>query len=422
MSLLLIEIPPRERLAARSGGDAPAPPAAPEWFYVLSNDNGRSVTRSGRAATALLPRADRVVAVLSPGDVTWHHLTLPRMGAGKLRLALAGLLEEALLDEPDDVHFALAHKPDPGEATWVAVLHRAWLTQLLADFDAADLPIEQVVPALMPLAPSATTAIGQFREDTRAAGNGDAHRLPVLAVAHAQGVVELRLAGGFTRHWVSSLANASWSAPPGVAAAAERWLGAPVPVQPAAERLLAAARSPCNLRQFDLAPRHRGTRWLREGLRRLLGPQWRALRWGLAGLLALHLIGVNVYAWQQGQRLNERRTAIEQLLRSTHPQVRAVLDAPAQMQRETEVLRAAAGRAGDSDLEVLLAAASSAWPDGMPPVQALRFEPGKLTLAAPGLGAPQLAPIRERLRTAGFAVEAVDGRVSITRMASGGAR
>lgn len=417
MSLLLIEIPPRERLATGSGASIIG---ASEVFYVLSQD-GRNVTRSGQAALALLPRADSVTAVLSPADVAWHRLTLPRLSAAKLRPALAGLLEEAMLEEPDDVHFALAQKPDPGEATWVAVVQRAWLSQLLAELDAAGLPIDQVVPALMPLAPNATGAIAQFRADPRAHEPADA-ALPLLAVAHAQGVVELPLAGGWARQWITSLSDVSWSAPPGVAAAAERWLGAAVPVQPQAERLVAAARTGCNLRQFDLAPRHRGTRLLREGLRQFLGPQWRALRWGLAAIAALHLVGLNAYAWQQGRALSERRTAIDELLRSTFPQVRAVLDAPAQMQRETEILRAAAGRAGDGDLEVLMAATAAAWPDGLPPVQALRFEPGKLSLAAPGLGGPQLAAIRERLRAAGFDVEAADGRISITRRAAGASR
>ena len=71
-----------------------------------------------------------------------------------------------------------------------------------------------------------------------------------------------------------------------------------------------------------------------------------------------------------------------ELLRSSHPQVRSILDAPVQMQRETELLRAASGRAGAEDFETLLALAAVAWPDGQPPVQQVRFEAGRLMIAA----------------------------------------
>ena len=68
-----------------------------------------------------------------------------------------------------------------------------------------------------------------------------------------------------------------------------------------------------------------------------------------------------------------------------------VSDAPAQMERETERLRAAAGRPGEADLESMLAAAAGAWPDGQGPVSNLRFEPGKLSVAAVGWAEPQVA-------------------------------
>jgi general secretion pathway protein L len=95
--------------------------------------------------------------------------------------------------------------------------------------------------------------------------------------------------------------------------------------------------------------------------------------------------------------------------------VRAVLDPPLQMQRETERLRAAAGRPGDADLESLLGAAAAVWPDGQGPVQTLRFEGGRLSLTAPGFGDAQMAQLRERLKPAGFVVELADGRVTVSR-------
>ena len=232
-----------------------------------------------------------------------------------------------------------------------------------------------------------------------------------------EGVTCIRVAGALARTLLPAADTPMrWTATPAVATAAERWLGAPVAVMTEAERALQAARRSINLRQFDLAARHRGTRALRDVWRRLLTPEWRPVRWGLVGLAAIQLVGLNAWAWQQGKAVTERKAAMTELLRSAHPGVRAVLDAPVQMTRETDRLRAAAGRAGDADLEALLAATASAWPDGLGPVQSLRYETGRLTVAASGWAEPQMSQFRERLRAAGYAADVADGRIKIIRL------
>ena len=77
-----------------------------------------------------------------------------------------------------------------------------------------------------------------------------------------------------------------------------------------AERALEAAQAGTNLRQFDLAPRHRGMRALREAAKKLLSAEWRPVRWGLAALVAVQLVGLNVMAWKQERALAERRAAM----------------------------------------------------------------------------------------------------------------
>ena len=72
------------------------------------------------------------------------------------------------------------------------------------------------------------------------------------------------------------------------------------------------------------------------------------------------------------------------------------------MLRETQALRTHAGKPGDSDLEPMLQAAAAAWPNERPPVENLRFEPGKLTLAATGWTDAQIEQFRSVLRPAGF--------------------
>ena len=415
MSILVLLVPPRARLRA---GLEPTP-APVEWRYVLSND-GRSAARQGSAAPSLLPRASSVVAVLADADVGWHRITLPRAPAKRLRAALMGVLEDALLEDADMMHFALAPDARAGEPAWVAVVHRPWLQAQLATLEAAGLTVERVLPAAAPGSDDA--AFGHFNL-AEAHGDGDA----ALRLVHGDGngITPLGAHGTLARSLVarwSEQAPLRWSASPAASSAAEAWLGAPVAALTDEERALAATASRWNLRQFELAPRRRGVRALRDSWQRFLQPQWRPVRYGLLALVALQLVGMNLWAWQQRRAIVEREQAMVELLRQAHPQVRAVLDAPLQMRRETEVLRAAAGKPGDEDLEALLGRAAAAWPPGAAPAASLRFEPGRLSIAAADWTPPQIEQFRQQLRAAGWAVEVSGGVLTISRAAAPGGR
>jgi len=414
MSVLALLLPPRERLSARAGSsdNGGAGLRLPnEWSFVFSTD-GRSVAQQGQAAPALLPKATSVMLVLAEPDVSWHRIDIPKAPPARLRAALLGVMEESLLEDDDQLHFALAHDAVAGQPGWVAVTHRPRLASALAALETAGLDIERVVAASPPQEPPRGHFHGAHGVD---AGTDTA---PWLTLARPDGVAHLRLNGALARA-LQPEAGVHWTATPGAAAAAERWLGAPVALMTDAERALEATQQPTNMRQFDLAARHRGTRALRDVGKRFLSPDWRPVRWGVAALLLLQLVGLSAYAWKQDRALAARRVAMAELLKQAHPGVRAVLDAPLQMQRETERLRVAAGRPGDADLEALLGAAAAAWPDGQGPVQSLRFEGGKLTLMAPAFGEPQMVQLRDRLKGSGYAVELAEGRVVISRAAAG---
>jgi general secretion pathway protein L len=329
-------------------------------------------------------------------------------------------MEEALLEDDEALHFALAADAAPGRNGWVAVTHKPRLQAALAALESVGLSVERVATASVPGA-SSVQARGHFF--TR---DGVETATPWLALAQADGAVCLRLQGGLARALqpapgAADAASVNWTATPAAATAAERWLGAPVAVMTDSERALealgplGATKGVLNLRQFDLVARHRGTRALREGWKRFLSTGWRPVRWGLTALVAVQLIGLNLQAWQQRQVLTAKRAAMVALLKTTHPSVRAVLDAPLQMERETERLRAAAGRPGDNDLEALLGAAAGAWPDGLGPAQMLRFEGGRLVVAAAGWAEPQVTQFRNRLRGAGYSAEFSEGRITIGR-------
>jgi general secretion pathway protein L len=408
MSMLVIQLPPRAR-----GGEAPPEPAA-VLGHVLSSD-GLGVTAQGRSAPAQWPKADSVVAVLPPTEVGWHRITVPKAPAGRLRAALAGLLEEHLLDDDADVHLALAPGAKAGDEAWVAAIDRAWLTSWIATIEAGGATLDRVVPALSP-ATADPAAPGHAHVFGAAGDEGGDSAPPWLAVADDAGVTTLRLGGSLARTRLGGWTEQGlrWTAEPSAVSAAERWLGAPVQVQTEAELALAAARTPWNLRQFELAPRHRGLRALRELAKQWRGPAWRPARWGLAALVVVQLLGLNLWAWQQQRLVAQGKDKMNALLRSTHPNVRAVLDAPVQMQRETELLRQAAGQVGPADFEPLLALAARGWPDGQGPVQNVRYEPGRLTLAAPGWTPEQVQAFRGQVEPAGGRVEAADGRVILS--------
>lgn len=408
MSILVVLLPPRDRLGPAGGEAAPAA----EYHWVLSPD-GLSVGSTGRCGAALLPRADTVLALVGDTDCSWLQAPLPKAPAGKLRAALLGLLEEALLDEPELLHLALAPQAAAGEPVWLAVAHKPWLARHLAALEGAGRPVERVVPLAWP---DAQQPHGHFS----AAPGADAQAPLRLTWRDATGVSALRLQGGMARQLLSQwqAQPARWTATPAAAVEAERWLDAPVQLLSEDERALEAARSLWNLRQFDLAPQHRGLLAVRDAWRQFRSPPWRPVRWGLAALAGVQLLGLNLAAWQLHAGLQQRRDAMAQLLRTSFPQVRVVLDAPAQMERETQALRAAAGRPGESDFESLLSAAALAWPEERGPLDGVRYESGRLTLSAAGWSPDEVERFRAQLRPGGWVVDVTEGQLVLRREGS----
>lgn len=407
MSTLLILLPPRLRLRAQGRATPAADPAraevSKEYDFVLTPD-GQQVGREGRALATALPAADTVIAVVSESDIAWRRVELPRAGR-QMRAALAGKLEESLLDDPDSLHFALEPDAQGGDTAWVAVTARAWLAEHLAQLDAAQVFVDRVAPLAWPEVPPR----GHFFE---AAGSG-----ALLRWSSADGVATLPLDGGLPRQFFTPglVHLAQWSATPAVATIAERWLGTAVSVQTPAQRALGVVDRAWDLRQFELAPKARGVRALRLFSRELMRKPWRPVRIGLLALAVVELLGLNLSAWQQSTALTRQREAVNALLTGTFPQVRAILDAPVQMQKELDLLRASAGSVGEQDLEALLAAAATAWPADRPPTDALAFESGRLTVSAAGWSAAQIDQLRSQLQSEGWRLEASEGKLTISR-------
>lgn len=413
MTVLVIQIPPRQRLRARGpGGTTPVADDGTSYYaYALSPDGFGLMSQGKQCPASLLPSADTVVAVLSDADVGWHRVTLPKAPAARLSAALVGILEEELLDDADSTLLAVEPKATAGHAAWVASVNLPWLRGELAALERAQIFVDRVVPAACPdEVPSGHFA--EAGELTSSPGEGIS-----LSWSHSGGAVLLSLHGGLARAVVPlpGAPGTRWTATPGAAQQAEQWLGMPINVMPLAFRLLQASRTLWDLRQFSLARKHKGVRAARDLLRQVMGMEWRPARYGLLALLALQIVGLNLWAWHERAAIDTKKVAMVSLLQTTFPQVRAVLDAPVQMQREMQALRALAGKPGDTDLEPLLQAAASAWPPDRPPVDNLRFEGGQLSLAATGWSDEQLDQFRTQLESVGWLVQAAEGRLNVRR-------
>jgi len=417
MTTLIIQLPARSRFLTDSAGTDSSASAAvgpKEFAYVLTED-GDSVARHGCCALPLMPRADTVVAVMAPADVSWHRLSLPKAPAAKLRAALASMLEEFLLTDAEDMHFALAPGGKAGQPTWVAACDHTWLTGLLMQVEKARIRLDRVVPGVWPDEP----ASGYFHEAGTDSAPSSAAGTPTVMLTWStqDGVASWPLTGSLARGLLPEVLppQARFFATPPVAAPAERWLGHVVTVQSHAEHLLQANRSLWNLLQFDLTPRSKGLNAVSSYWRQFQSPSWRAARVGVAVLAAVQLLGLNLWAWHEARQVKLKKADMVRLLQQTYPQVRAVIDAPVQMRRETEILRALGGLPGDSDLESLMGAMAVAWPKGEP-TERLRYDGTSLSVAQPRAWGPaDIEQFRSKVGATGAWVEASDGRLVVRR-------
>jgi len=414
MSTLLLFLPPRTRLRALGKAAPAAPQPAREYDWALTTD-GHHIDREGRSAVTALPAADSVIAVVPESDISWRRVELPRAGR-QMRAALAGKLEEALLDEPEALHFALEPDAAGGDTAWVAITSKPWLADHLAHLDATHVFVDRVAPLAWP----EELPRGHFFETH----NGTAEDGVSLRWSHVDGVATLPLQGGMPRQFFppALVQAAQWTATPGIATTAERWLGTTVSVLTPAQRALGVIDSAWDLRQFELAPRARGVRALRLISRSLMRKPWQPVRRGLGALLVVQLLGLNLWAWHQHRELATRREAITATLTGAFPQVRAILDAPVQMQKQLDLMRVGAGSVGQQDLEALLGAAAAAWPADRPPAEALAFEPGRLTVSAQGWSQPQIDNFRSQLQSDGWLLDASEGKLTLSRASAQGPR
>ena len=394
MSTLVVPLPPG------------MPTAATEWAYALTAD-GHALADHGRAPAALLPQprgaGAETVALVPAQALAWQQVELPKgiaPGTPRLRAALEGLLEERLLDDTEAVHLALQPGARGGETAWVAVCDRGWLRAALQVLEAAGRPVGRIVPEFAPDGAGALVALGTADDP--------------WIVASGEGVLALPLTPGAVPLLAGVPEDTPRLAEPAVAGLAEQLLGQPWTLQQAPERWVQAARGSWDLAQFEFASSSRTRAWkkIAGGWSELLrSPTWRPARWAALGLVAINLLGLNAWAWKERASLDDKRESVTRVLRETFPQVRVVVDAPVQMEREVAALRQQTGTASPRDLDALLAALATALPPGRAPT-ALDYANGQLRAGGLALSPDELRAVSTQLRGYGYTANA-DGAVLV---------
>jgi len=386
--------------------------------YVLTPD-GQHIGELSRAPATLLPNkgsAQEIVALVPVQQLSWHQVQLPKgllarrlfqtTSPQRVRAVLDGLLEDQLLDEPAQLHFALEPQPQADAPVWVAACDRAWLQAALQVLEQAGLPVSRIVPAFAP------SSLG---ESLQVIGEpGDAQ-----VVCTARGGVTvwpLSKASVTLLNWPE---GQSIVAEPGVATLAEQLFQRPVELTSSAQQSVNAAQSPWDLAQFDLVNSSRARTWkhLGSGFGRFIkAPAWRAARLSLLALLLINLVGLNTWAWKEQAAINAKKTAIREVLTRTFPSVRVVVDAPIQMNRELLALQQANGATAGSDLETLLGHFSAIAPAGLAPT-AIDFVAGELRLKGVALKPDEVATIAFKLKPRGYGLSAEGESLVIKQVA-----
>lgn len=343
------------------------------------------------------PAAQEMIVVVPAAMLSWHRAALPRLPRHRWPQALAGLLEDQLLNDTTQVHMALEPGAKGGAASWVAVCDKTWLLQTIALLEAAGRSVQKVVPEFEP-GSAALYLTGQPEQ---------AH----LVQVDDQGVLVMPLPQPVReslQNWASTLPSAGdaplW-AEPALADVAQEGLHRPAQLMSAAQRLWQAAQSPWNLAQFDLSSTA-GGHWrqrLQRGWRQAWqSAPWRPLRWGLLALILVQMLGLLAWAWQESRQQQARKNEVQAILRSTFPQVKLIVDPTLQMRREVQALALASGSPDAADLGVMLSVLAEA---GAPAIQRLDYAAGQLLLGGWSVPADRLQAIESALALRGYTLQ-----------------
>lgn len=353
------------------------------------------------AALSLLPRAENgsdVALIVPASALSWHRVTLPKgLAAQPLRLqaALQGLLEEDLLQEPEQIHMALQPDWKAETPAWVCACNLEWLKAHVQLLESVGLQPQRLIPEFSPPAEgSSWYALTQAGEGWL--WNCDAEEGVTIWPLAALSELPQAWRPNTTIHAEPSLCETLQAAnlQTQLANKNEHWRQ--------------AFEGRWNLAQLGLKGLTRA-RW-QQKLRKVLDALWnqkvwQPARWGAVALILTQILGLNVWAWSTRLHWAEQQLQWQRILQESFPKVTVVVDAPLQMEREVQRLQQRSGQLTTSDFEAMLSALGGALPPNIASPSRLNYQNGQLQWFNPGWTLTQASTLKQALQARGYTVQ-----------------
>ena len=350
-------------------------PTEPTSLYGFAcTDDGQRIRLQGQASALELPaEAGECVGILPWQALSWHRVNLPPKVGSRWPQVLEGLLEDALLQPPNEVHLVcgpgsvLAWRR--GGSVLVCACDKQWLRAVLGPLQQGRRRVTRLVPELQPVnsdAPAQLHLLDHF---------GKAQALWCTS----ESVWPL---ASWTPMLKPDLTATEVFAEPSVAAHANAWSEQTPVLLNRAARWLRASQSEWDLAQHEWAQhwRTRGLRWISQHLRELwLARRWRSSRRALWALLLVQLAGLNVWAWHERAQMAAKQAMIYRMLTSMAPDIHVVVDPVGQMQRALSLRQQSLATPLADDLAVMLEVVAKEWPQDIS-IERFDYRQGELTL------------------------------------------
>ena len=415
---MLIIALPHKALASSSTG-----PSSIAYNYWLS-PNGVSISLSGQASAALLPKnAGEIVAVIPWQMVSWHSVKLPtisQLNDQKLNAVLNSVLEDELLEEVSALHFILPSNlralSATGQDVVIGACSREWLRQATNTLQQKGITLQRIVCELTPI-PSHLSS----QQNTNS--NVSQGYPPVLNILGAQSTsANAATAVLCTTDGVIKLPHSTsdWSAfkalaHPGLKILCEpHWvqstseaLGREPTLHNTSQRMLAAVQS-----NWDAATGEWEQSWGLRFWRKVQSnyislvhhPRLSLARTAIVGLVTINLIGLNALSWIESSSVRSQELELSKLLKETFPAIGLIIDPSLQMQREMRKLQHARGQSAAGDLESMLGMVAAQLPPNYR-LQSFNYSANELRLN--GVSKDLISPSGQNtLQKAGYTVRA----------------
>ena len=342
-----------------------------------------------------------VVAVVPARRLSWHRVEIPlalKRQSKRIEVFLRNALEDAVLEEQSELHFALAPNWAKEKVAWVAVCNRSWLRGNLDGLAAAGYVVTRLIPELYPTQEPRMLALGHNRhpmlwftnerdgvwglpldKETAATAlsslNSDSEGLPDKILADASGSRYLDSQQDKALTLIANGEHIQWSR-------SSEWDMLQWSFQSSeSSRLLSKGWRTVNRWWFDL--------------------KWKRFRQGLAALIVVNLIGLNLWTALAQAHLNRENDELLKLFKASYPRVQVVIDPHRQMLAEVRRTQAQTKGGG-----VSFHAAMSALGELIPPdaglAKEIQFSAGVLTVKGLAQSPEQTALIRTKLAGKGL--------------------